>query len=433
MCSVKIPVVDKGNSTNLCLHRDFANQNLAYLEHVRIHTQPHANQGSSVDSDALIFKSPKIQVHTEGGSRELATVGSTGVALHVELVKERIASLLKDAKDQILATDDLLFSIHSNPSRYNRRYFNRNLNAMEKEGFIEIIKAADTSAMDDDSSKKLIRCARLIREYAVEKKLGEFTGFERSSTASQKYASKKQDDPEANLVIGEGGLLSDLSLEWQFFRLIYLSGSTGVTAQVLRRSLNNIGPKLTERILDRLLKGDGTSLKLSVTRVQENLGRERRYRYFASKNASTAFRSTPAGVQAPVRNVSKPLPIKMEVEEEQVAVNAPKEPKNAIAKQPIDAEAMDIEKSLPSTPAESVVFANLVGDLGSEKEPLDVEMVNHFLKSVHILQEDVKSPIIASPKPSAAEESPKKKGKICISVLMNARQIASTQTRDFYF
>lgn len=49
------------------------------------------------------------------------------------------------------------------------------------------------------------------------------------------------------------------------------------------------GNRMMEKVLDRLLKGDA-SKGLSITKVLENFGREKRFRYFACKKANKHFR-----------------------------------------------------------------------------------------------------------------------------------------------
>lgn len=52
------------------------------------------------------------------------------------------------------------------------------------------------------------------------------------------------------------------------------------------------GVKMMDKIMERLLKGD-VSKGLSITKVFENMGREKRYRYFACKKAVDHFRDDP--------------------------------------------------------------------------------------------------------------------------------------------
>ena len=240
------------------------------------------------DTALLSYDAPRIEVMDDSGLKELVVENATGVSFHSGLVKQKICALLEKAKNNILVAEDIINAFRGNESRFTRRWFNRIFAQLEAKGFTErvhITRGASDLAEgheDEDFPKQFFRCVRLLKPYDAT-----LTGpTSRKNPASKAYAAKKaEEDYDAAIVVGEGKVLCEMTLEWQIFRLVCLSGSSGIVAQTLKRSLNNIGTKILGRAMDRIMKADSSSKSLGITRVHESVGRERRYRYFASKKA----------------------------------------------------------------------------------------------------------------------------------------------------
>lgn len=198
---VKYPIIYNGSKTHLCIHLDYADQNSGYQKHVQLRTT------NIVTQDDFCYVDSGIN--------------------HAELVKVKISTLLENSKNQLLATDDLFDVIEEESGEsFNRRLFNRILQKMQNSGFLEIVYIP----LEEE---KTLRAVKLLRPFRLYKSK-EYTGFEKNSESSLKYALKRSNDMLLDQAsVTQGRFLSDLSIEWQIFRLIYLSGSQGVTSNVL--------------------------------------------------------------------------------------------------------------------------------------------------------------------------------------------------------
>ena len=198
---VKYPIIFNKAKTHLCIHVDFAEHNEGFKAHVRVRTN-----STSVIEDV--------------------SFAGSGIH-HADLVKVKISSMLEISKTKILATDDVYEVIEDESEGiFNRRIFNRTLNHMQMSGHLEIIFVAQPG-------EKTIRAIKLLTPFKLHKSK-EFTGFEKNSESSIRYALKRSNDMILDQSVGaKGRLLCDLPVEWQVFRLIYLSGAQGITANVI--------------------------------------------------------------------------------------------------------------------------------------------------------------------------------------------------------
>jgi hypothetical protein len=157
-----------------------------------------------------------------------------------------------------------------------RRWFNRVIAFLDRGNFVEKVNVVRTHEDGSVSSSMGERCLRLVKLY---------TQF---PVGPDSYQVKKQmQDPEKGQVLGEGGLLIDLPLEYQIVRLIELSAEKGTTTGTIQRSMNNIGIRLLDRALRRIQKdGHGKPSKVKVEFEFE--GRERRYRYYSKEVLAAA-------------------------------------------------------------------------------------------------------------------------------------------------
>ena len=186
----------------MCIHYDYADQNQGYKTHVQLRT----TSTDIVTQDDFSYVDSGIN--------------------HADLVKVKISSMLENAKNQILATDDLFDVIQEESAdSVLRRIFNRTLQQMQNSGNIEIVYVRV-------EEEKSLRAVKLIKPFRLSKSK-DFTGFEKNSASSIKYALKRSNDLLLDQsVISQGRFLADFAIEWQVFRLIYLSGSQGLTSNV---------------------------------------------------------------------------------------------------------------------------------------------------------------------------------------------------------
>lgn len=297
--------MSKGCNTHLCIHKRFANENKAYQSYAKISSSQPTNGTFTTskkttpavgDVALLSYDAPKIKVMDDSGLKELVVENATGVSFHSGLVKQKICALLEKAKNNVLVAEDIINAFRGNESRFTRRWFNRLFAQLEAKGFTERVhiarggfSATTEDQGEEDGSRRFFRCVRLLKPYDAT--LAGPTDLK--NPASKTYAAKMaEEDTDVGVIVGEGKVLCEMTLEWQIFRLICLSGSSGVIAQTLKRSLNNIGTKILGRAIDRIMKADSSSKSLGITRVHESVGRERRYRYFASKKALAQMSSS---------------------------------------------------------------------------------------------------------------------------------------------
>lgn len=252
-------------------------------------------------------------------SSSTAQTGSADVMLHTRFTKQKITELLQNASSHILYAEDLINTMLTNVDPKTRRAFNRQLSALEQDGYIEKL---DVTKRDGKGTERALRFIKLFSA------LGGNTSTSTSNTvnAFDEGADDDDDDgfprrfeeapnPDAG-IIGEGGILVDLALEYQVKRLVALSGDEGITKEKLNRSLNSIGKPLS-RMMEKMGMGsDAKSSKLAqseraskipndalqreilgvgdvtgVRRVLETFGKERRYRYYATNNFEDIIRS----------------------------------------------------------------------------------------------------------------------------------------------
>ncbi|KNC96633.1 hypothetical protein, variant [Spizellomyces punctatus DAOM BR117] len=277
---VKFPLVTKGTYTNLCIHKRFADQNNTYQEYKK-RTEQMVGPAKIEGLDSAVANSTICKYNPQTAVSHSA--GHNAVSYHSELVKEQITTLLRAAKNHVMVVQDLMqaLKLDTSKSRFERKWFNRLIETLVKGGFLERVNVP--RRRDGWECKGHDRCVRLLKMYLPSG--GVNIGLDLPSRTSLQYQSKQQTaDPERDIIMGEGGVLADLPFEWQVYRLIALSGKKGVTAGVVQRSLNNVGSRLLNKILTKLLKPpDAPVTSIGANRVAEFVGRERRYRYYSSE------------------------------------------------------------------------------------------------------------------------------------------------------
>ncbi|KAJ3039321.1 hypothetical protein HDV00_012314 [Rhizophlyctis rosea] len=344
---IKVPVVSRGSSTNLCLHYRFAEGNPAFREYQKRCSTLTGGDVSGVSSEvaenADVFR--YMEVDEEGATIER----QGGVSYHSDLVKQAITQLLAEAKDHLMVVQDLMDELKirtKGSNTFERKWFNRLIDAMVKAGYIERVMVPRRK--DGQELRGFERCVQLRRQYVAAETIsgGASSGTPRiSKPKNGLYASRKEQDTDKDkdYILGEGGVLAELPLEWQVYRLIVYAGDKGVISATIQRSLNHIGNRMLSKILTRLTKPDNAPPDaLGAHRIGEFVGRERRYRYF-SKDAYNRM----VKLQAESLNIEIPT---------QLSLTAAAEPEFANEEEELAAEVRELQTSeeprLPSPDAD---------------------------------------------------------------------------------
>ncbi|KAI9023269.1 hypothetical protein DFJ74DRAFT_79266 [Hyaloraphidium curvatum] len=263
---VKFPVISKGQYTNILLHNASAHLNQDYLTFL-----------ASVPADA----DPDVDL---GGMK--------GMRMHTDAVKRKITDMLKEKKNGIMFVEDMHHALgFFNIDRKQRKWFNKMVDTLYKAGHVEKAEIQDDSRQTSRGVARR-KCIRFISDYVPEHEL---------------ESAKKKEPRDEPPVVGEGGVLADLPLDYQVYRLIGLSGEEGMISWGIRRSLHNIQPRVLTRVLEHITRPEKAPKNAQgLSRSVEFEGRERRYRYradeawqerMAALNVQTAERPRLNGVQ----------------------------------------------------------------------------------------------------------------------------------------
>ncbi|KAJ3236121.1 hypothetical protein HDU81_011156 [Chytriomyces hyalinus] len=280
----KIPVTIKGTHTNLCILRRFVKENEHYVS-FQLSQQVAATAVSdqAIIDDAIIQEQVQMLMEerrsrTSSSSRTVA--GGEG-HVQCELIKHQITVLLAGAKGNVMLTSDITDILAMIP-RLDRKMINRAMITLSDKGYVEIFltpvaKGGNSQEMGNE------RCLRLLKIYsraAPAKSADGRSGY----YLSDEYRKKMASEPEKNLVLGSGAVRIDLPVDYQVYDIICLSGMTGTTSTVIRRSLSHLNPRVLERILKKLSKPLSATADPPVQSELEFQGRERRFRYFSTEN-----------------------------------------------------------------------------------------------------------------------------------------------------
>ncbi|CAJ0764548.1 22411_t:CDS:2, partial [Entrophospora sp. SA101] len=152
---------------------------------------------------------------------------SCGVSFNSELIRIRMTEILSKAKNKVMLATDLmmmLYGVH-NPTRKQRRFFNRTTGILTAQGFIEKIHVPKKNAF-----KQMERCFRLIKLYEKIKESDLDKGKKLALTTTEKNSSKLQISLQKLIP----GMLTELPLDYQVYQLIQYAGNQGITAAVRR-------------------------------------------------------------------------------------------------------------------------------------------------------------------------------------------------------
>ncbi|KAJ1558771.1 Annexin A2 [Nowakowskiella sp. JEL0078] len=270
--SVKYPIVVKGSLSNLCVHVRFMEFNVGYQEYKKT-----VNFKSNINSNLMSLASNN-------------NIVADSLCINVE--RHKLTLLLSEMKNQTIVQCDLIsalvsyyfqkvneidYWLYKKPGTialHERKYFQRMLDILVKDGYIERLDIPKPNGL-----KGFNRCLRLVKMY----ELKSFGNTSKSiHNTKQKKTPERIADPDKGIVYGEGGILVDLPFEHQIYRLIKISGIKGITSATISRSLSNVGRKLLAKVLEKIPPpGNYPNDSVGAFRVTENHGRERRYRYYS--------------------------------------------------------------------------------------------------------------------------------------------------------
>ncbi|KAI8817610.1 uncharacterized protein EV422DRAFT_220609 [Fimicolochytrium jonesii] len=271
---VKYPVVINGAFTNNCVLKRYAVRNEAYLEFKKDHLRK--SKGTSDEDFSALTESD----FTFASSMALQPTGTQGKTYYTDLLKHRVTQILKNARNQVMVQSDLMdaLKIGANNDRSARKWFNRTIDALVRTGFLtRVLVPRLRSGVDVGNGDRCVKLVNIFVPRPIE------TGSPLTKQAKTSYRVKQlAGDADKEMVLGEGGVLADLPLEWQVYRLIALSGERGTTSGIIQRSLNNLGERILDKILNKIVKPlTAPPEVIGAIRVAEFAGRERRYRYFS--------------------------------------------------------------------------------------------------------------------------------------------------------
>ncbi|KAJ3216040.1 hypothetical protein HDU67_010000 [Dinochytrium kinnereticum] len=274
----KFPIAHNGIHTNLLVHRKFTQNSPMYREYLRA-TIAERSTATDEHQDLLtqihqMLDSPALYGFAAESSD--IDISRTAVSYHADLIRQRVILLLKNAKNNTMVISDLRDALlRTNCSKFEKKWFNGQITQLANAGYIEKVAAPYT----DKTRARVVFCARLLKPYVpVGFSRGNVLGEERTPS---NYQLKRLETSEPR--IGEGGILSDLPLDYQVYRLICLSGHQGVTRAILDKSLSSIG-RVIEKIVKRLQIPLSKDIPALVSSEAESSGRERRFRYFSTEN-----------------------------------------------------------------------------------------------------------------------------------------------------
>ncbi|KAI8342996.1 hypothetical protein BC941DRAFT_410175 [Chlamydoabsidia padenii] len=205
-----------------------------------------------------------------------ANINFMGVVYSQEVYRNRLIDLLKDAKDNMMFSTDILTAMGFDLSDTKvRKWFNRSLDSVVHQGLVRKLIATVSTGRPQ-------RCVELLNNPSKPSSSA-LIGDSDPGTSDINFgdlghcilkAKNKQSDKQM--------FMHGASLEYQILRIIQSSGIKGVTHKDIATALRCDNTRLTGRALDKLceIKGD-ERLKYGVEKGLEFEGRNRRYRYYA--------------------------------------------------------------------------------------------------------------------------------------------------------
>lgn len=248
-------LASKCGHTNRLIHRRYLDYSPVYQQSLKIHRnlQQVDDLESALDVTSIVGVNPKSLV-----------------VLDRQMIKKKICAILKSALNQVMICPDLMVAIQMEHSRPNSKNFYKILHELEAEKHIEFIR---TPKVILSGNPAFHRCVRFIEDYP------KASGAEKNSESASGLSFPLESPSPSS-----GGFLIDLHLEAQIFDLICKAGSNGITSKEICQSLNNIGVKTLTGAISKISNQAGKQKSknfMPVFAQYENVGRARRYRYFA--------------------------------------------------------------------------------------------------------------------------------------------------------
>ncbi|ORX45783.1 hypothetical protein BCR36DRAFT_357920 [Piromyces finnis] len=262
---VKYPVVSKGIFTNLCILIRYALKNPSYLEY-RNRNEKMFNKYHLLDES-----------NNKGDPTKDSNEDDDMISVNSALVKIKITEILNSALNNILSATNLQTALgFYNCTLNQRKWFNRTLSLLCEKKYIEKIMVKKENRAPE-------RCYKLLKMYTISRPQSHIDNVKDIDLQN----NRKVD------VIGEGGILVDLPLEYQVYRIIALSGEKGITANNIRNSLSFVGTRVLVRALEKLVRPSKAPKDIiGINRIAEFVGKERHYRYFAAGSFENFLRKS---------------------------------------------------------------------------------------------------------------------------------------------
>ncbi|KNE55051.1 hypothetical protein AMAG_00988 [Allomyces macrogynus ATCC 38327] len=238
--------------------------------------------GTATDANGATDAAVAAADHAAGAAADAAArAPETKPGLFAALVRHKLCELLSLAPNQMLVAEDLIHALGLQPAQYPR------------------------------SGNGFVNCIRLLKPYTLSRRktmptlLADDAGGDvvmGESSASAATADAEAPDavtPEAAAAANAdtrspAGILADLPFEYQVHRLLAVAGERGMTGRQLRRHLGNIAARPFNKSMERLIVLPGKPAPpppppgakhtaLTLQRMPEIRGRERRYRYYTNE------------------------------------------------------------------------------------------------------------------------------------------------------
>ena len=255
-CIVRIPSRFEGNTSQLCIHSHFVSVSQPYEGHLK-----------------SLGRLSKLENNQESESDEGSVSDGGPLMMPRAIMRQKVVLLAKAAVDHTIAHEDLKTALKLPwDVRSNRKQLTGLLGHLENEGCIERILVPRRDENGDVMGKKTIRCVRFLKD--IEDKPSQGIKDDDASDCDD-------NNQDGAPVVGEGGILVDLTIEMQIYRLLYLAGPEGLISESLIKSLSFIPAKILAKYLDSMMK-KRKGAQPDVHCEFETVGKSRKKRFFAS-------------------------------------------------------------------------------------------------------------------------------------------------------
>ncbi|KNE56720.1 hypothetical protein AMAG_02499 [Allomyces macrogynus ATCC 38327] len=271
--------------------------------------------GAATDASGANDAAVAAADHAAGAAADAAArAPETKPGLFAALVRAQVvrAPLLSLAPNQMLVAEDLIHALGLQPAQYprQRKWFNRTVADLVQRGHVQRVHAPKA----EGHGRGFVNCIRLLKPYTLSRRKTMPTlladdagddvvmGESSASAATANAAETTVASPDAAAAAAAAnadarspaGILADLPFEYQVHRLLAAAGERGMTGRQLRRHLGNIAARPFNKCMERLIVLPGKPAPpppppgakhtaLTLQRMPEIRGRERRYRYYTNE------------------------------------------------------------------------------------------------------------------------------------------------------